>query len=58
MARGMQGEKRHGGDSRPAQAAIRCARDGWDGIIGYFTSHEAGCLWVGNHSGHNLHTRL
>ena len=31
--------------------------DGWDGIFGYLTSHEAYCLCVGNHSGHNLHTR-
>ena len=30
---------------------------GWDGIVGYLTSHEAYCLCVGNHSGHNLHTR-
>ena len=30
---------------------------GWDGIVGYLTSHEAYRLWVGNHSGHNLHTR-
>ena len=28
-----------------------------DGIFGYLTSHEAYCLCVGNHSGHNLHTR-
>ena len=31
--------------------------DEWDGIFGYLTSHEAYCLCVGNHSGHNLHTR-
>ena len=30
---------------------------GWDGIFGYLTSHEAYCLCVGNHLGHNLHTR-
>ena len=30
---------------------------GWNGIFGYLTSHEAYCLCVGNHSGHNLHTR-
>ena len=31
----------------------------WDGmgIFGYLTSHEAYCLCVGNHSGHNLHTQ-
>ena len=28
-----------------------------DGIFGYLTSHEAYCLCVGNHSGHNLQTR-
>ena len=22
---------------------------GWDGIVGYLTSHEAYCLWVGNY---------
>ena len=27
---------------------------GWDGIVGYLTSHEAYCLWVGNHAGHTL----
>ena len=29
----------------------------WDGIVGYLTLLEAYCSWVGNHSGHNLHTR-
>ena len=29
----------------------------WDGIVSYLTSYEAYCLWVGNHSRHNLHTR-
>ena len=29
--------------------------DGW--IFGYLTSHEAYCLCVGNHSGHNLLAR-
>ena len=29
---------------------------GWDGIVDYSTSHEAYCLWVGSHSGHNFHT--
>ena len=31
---------------------------GWDGmgwLVGYLTSHEAYCLCVENHSGHNLH---
>ena len=30
---------------------------GWNGIFGYLTSYEAYCLYVGNHSAHNLHTR-
>ena len=30
---------------------------GWDGLVGYLTSHEAYCLCIGKHSGHNLHTR-
>ena len=29
----------------------------WDGIVGYSTLHETYCLCVGNHTGHNLHTR-
>ena len=31
--------------------------EGWDGIFGYLTWHEAYCLNVGNHPGHNLHSR-
>ena len=30
---------------------------GWDGIVGYLTSHEAYCLCIGNHSGHYLQTQ-
>ena len=30
---------------------------GWDRILGYLAWHEAYCLCVGNHTGHNLHTR-
>ena len=32
-------------------------RDGIVTLVSYLTMHEACCLWVGNHSGHNLHTR-
>ena len=34
-----------------------CIQMGWEGIIGYLTSHETYCLCVGNHLGHNLHTQ-
>ena len=37
---------------------IFCSTMGWDGIVGYLTSHEAYCLCVGNHSGHYLHSRM
>ena len=39
------------------RGSINCLWRRWDGIFGYLTSHEAYCLCVGNHSGHNLHTR-
>ena len=40
---------------RPCRASTPCTWDSYQ--VGYLTSHEAYCLWVGNHSGHNLHTR-
>ena len=41
----------------PVPAVCMGTGIGWDGIFGYLTSHEAYCLCVGNHSGHNLYTR-
>ena len=44
-----------GGEGKVFLSALMEANpQGWDGIFGYLTSHEAYCLCVGNHSGHNL----